>query len=65
MRCMTTGADMAKKARRAKGQRATFASPAKGWVVRSAEGRRMEGLRSIASPERRQQAIASLIRTAR
>lgn len=56
---------MAKRARRAKGQTASFATPAKGWVVRSAEGRRMAGLRAIATPERRQQAIESLIRTAR
>lgn len=39
---------------------ASFATPAKGLVVRSAEGRRLGSLRSIPTNERKRKAIANL-----
>lgn len=45
-----------------RGEGATFATPAKGLVVRSAEGRRLGSLRAIPTPERKRSAIAALTR---
>lgn len=44
------------------GSEASFATPAKGLVVRSAEGRRLGSLRSIPTPERKRRAVAALIK---
>jgi hypothetical protein len=46
--------------RKRTGQQASFATPAKGLIVRSAEGRRLGSLRAIPTNERKRDAIAAL-----